>query len=282
MTEHSRLPVVLAVAFGLAALGAVTTRVAAGSSSGISSNWAGYVVTALDSSSPISFESATATWKQPKARCGAGDAGVASAAWVGLGGYSSQQLQQVGTYATCNRFGKPTYSAWYEVLPSTAVKLRLGVRPGDTITASVSLNRAGTRVRMQIADRTTGLSAIKQLSVPASDSTSAEWIVEAPATCNEFRCRPLPLADFGSVSFSNIGLTGDGHAGTLTDSAWQAIPIRLVPDIGRGFFPGGPHPERGSSGSTAGAVPTAPAAGGRSFTVTWQADAAAPRGALAR
>lgn len=250
----------------------------------ISSNWAGYAANALDVNTTIAFRSAAGTWKQPRVRCTVDDAGAASSVWVGLGGYGtgSEGLEQIGTVADCSRLGKPVYYAWYELLPSTTVKLKLTIRPGDTITASVRLNRNETTARLSLTNRTRGTGFSKTLPLEVADSGSAEWIVEAPALCNRFSCHPSALANFGSVSITKIALSGNGHVGTLTDSAWVPVRIRLSPDIGEGgFFPGGPYPEQGSAGSTAGAVPTVLSADGRSFSVRWNGTATLPRGALA-
>lgn len=51
---------------------------------------------------------------------------------------------------------------------------------------------------------------------------------------------PLPyagLANFGSATFSQAAVTGDGHAGTITDPAWTATPITLA-ENGLGGFDG--------------------------------------------
>ena len=36
----------------------------------------------------------------------------------------------------------------------------------------------------------------------------AEWIAEAPIACSNGLCKPLPLADFGSVAFSGAAVNG--------------------------------------------------------------------------
>ncbi len=280
MSEAARHAGALAAAAAVLATAAgsgstVTAKAASRSSSDISSNWAGYAVTGLDPVSPTSFTSASGTWKQPKAGCRAGAGRSASAIWVGLGGYDSSTaaLQQIGTDADCSPTGKPVYYAWYELLPKPSVRLALTIKPGDTITASVNLVAARTGLRLQITDRSTGASVTKQLAAAEASPSSAEWIVEAPSTCDRFTCRPVPLANFGSVSFTKIGAVGGGHSGTILDSAWTAVPIQLMPRGGHEFFPGGPHSETGQSGSTAAAVPSDLSVDGRSFKVSWLANA---------
>jgi hypothetical protein len=256
-----------------------------GSVTAVSSNWAGYVVTgtgtpvssdpgsalpSADSSSPsgspTTFTSVTATWKQPKATCD-GARPTFSAVWVGLGGFNadSQALEQIGTEADCRQSGKPAYLAWYELVPAPPVNLGLRIVPGDTITASVNVN--GTSVLVQIKDRTRRTSFTKQLTISSPDLTAADWIVEAPSVCNSSgSCQPLPLANFGSVSFTRIATTGGGHAGTVTDPSWSPTPIQLTPRSDPGIF------ATISGASTAGATPADASADGRTFTVTWQAN----------
>jgi hypothetical protein len=242
-----------------------------------SSNWAGYAVadastaqgvqpgaSAPDPNAPpqptTAFTSVTATWTQPVAMCKK-DTPTYSATWVGLGGFSatSQALEQIGADSDCSASGKPVYNAWYELVPAPSVPINMKVAAGDTITTSVNIN--GSTVLLQIKNRTRRTSFTKSFTVAAPDMTSAEWIVEAPSTCTSSQlCKTLPLANFGSVTFTRIATTGNTHAGTLVDPAWLATPIQLL--TGGDVL----HPDASQSG----AVPAAPTPDGRSFTVTWQ------------
>jgi hypothetical protein len=177
---------------------------------------------------------------------------------------------QTGTDASCNSHGRATHHVWYEILPAPAVTLDLAIRPGDLVTASVNLRDSGTSVMLQVKNRTTHQSATRTLAVAGGNALSAEWIAEAPSRCNAFWCKTMPLANFGSVSFTRIAAIGDGHPGTITDPAWAAAPIRLVSRPGAEAFPGGPRPERLSATPGAGAVPGPLDPAGRSFTVSWR------------
>ena len=78
--------------------------------------------------------------EQPAANCTAdGDRLMASAIWVGLGGYStsSEALEQTGTSADCSADGKASYYAWWELVPDPSVRMKLKIFPGDLITGSV-------------------------------------------------------------------------------------------------------------------------------------------------
>jgi hypothetical protein len=234
----------------------------------VSANWAGYVTTSADTT----FTSVTASWRQPSVDCSQTGAGSASAFWVGLGGYdpSSEALEQIGSSADCDsEAGKPTYYAWYELVPNPSVTIKsLKVSPGDVITTSVNIVAGGT-VLVQVKNRTRKTSFTKKLRFATPDLTSAEWIAEAPSACSSFQCTTLPLSDFGSVGFTRVAAIGNGTGGTLTaNPGWTTTAITLVADGGRGIFPGPQRFVRASS-STAGASPAADATNGRSFTVRW-------------
>jgi hypothetical protein len=267
-------------AHSAAPTGLVHARLASAAAADASTNWAGYAVRSTDPGAPINFTSVTGTWTQTAATCGSGDASAASAIWVGLGGYDlkSQALEQIGTDADCTRSGSPRYYAWYELVPSPPVNLTLKINPGDLITTSVNIT--GNSVLLQLKNRTRGTVFTKRATFNSPDVSSAEWIAEAPSSCSDSSCSPLPLANFGSVSFSRIATIGNGHPGTLTDSTWTAVPLQLVPGLhgGFGFFPG---PDRGfvRNGSTAGtALPAGLSADGRSFVLSWVSNASATSG----
>jgi hypothetical protein len=225
----------------------------------VSSNWAGYAVT---ESAGASFRSVTATWKQPKVTCGADDAGARSSVWVGLGGNSpdARGFEQIGSSSDCSATtDRPHYYVWHEVWPVPEVVVgQFEIEAGDTITATVVVNRAGTEMVFTITNRTRGLRFTMRQFVSTPDLSSAEWIVEAPG-CG-VGCETPRLANFGSVSFTNIAAVGNGHKGTILDRSWQATALRLRPSLHHAY----------STGSTAGAAPKALAADGTSFTVAWQ------------
>src|SRR5207248_7185351 len=148
---------------------------------------------------------------------------------VGLGGSGesssgqSSSLEQTGTQADCTADGAPDYFAWYELVPAAPVKLDLAIRPGDHIDAKVSVS--GTDVTVSLTDRTTGQSTSKTLQMDNPDTTSAEWIAEAPSACDSSSgCQPLPLADFGTMQFTGASATANGHTGPISDPNWSAQP----------------------------------------------------------
>jgi Peptidase A4 family len=221
------------------------------------------------------YTSVTGSWPQPAVTCGANDAG-ASAFWVGLGGYftGSQALEQVGTSSNCDSAtGKPSYYAWYELVPSDAVTIKkLKVAPGDLITTSVNVV-GGNSVVVQVKNRSHGTNFTTTLPFANPDLTSAEWVAEAPAACSRYRCSQISLSNFGSVQFTRLAALGNTLGGTLTaNPGWTTTAVSLVPDVSRGYFPG-PDRFARAAVSAAGASPTAPSSDGRGFSVSWTANA---------
>jgi len=222
----------LALAASLAVLAAPSAAGAA-QSSATSSNWAGYVAARLG----VSFRHVSATWVMPVVTCSPGRHAY-SANWVGLGGYrrSSSALEQIGTEAACTPTGKPKYAAWYELVPSAPRAVRLTVRPGDTISASVGVT--GHQVQLRLANVTRGTVFFTRLRAARVSTSSAEWIVEAPSACvssslGSSACRTLPLANFGKTSFARTQATSTfGHTGIIADPAWSSVAISLAADEG--------------------------------------------------
>jgi hypothetical protein len=99
------------------------------------------------------------------------------------------------------------------------------------------------------------------------DTGSAEWIAEAPSNCSSTgRCRPVPLTNFGTVTFSSIAAIGNAHPGTLSDPAWTASAIELIShgSLDPLFGLGDPL------GDGVGARPGDASSDGRTFSVSWQ------------
>lgn len=239
----------------------------AGTAPQVSTNWAGYAAVSADPAAPVAFTDVTASWREPKGSCTPGRVS-SSAFWVGLGGYdaASTALEQLGTAAECDGTSSaPTHYAWWEIVPAPSARVPLRIAAGDTITAAVLVQ--GQRVVLSLRDETrkTRFSKVVTATQPL-DTTSAEWVAEAPSTCSSLaRCRVLPLTNFGRVTFSRVAAIGNGHPGTLTDAAWQATPIELIANGRADALFGGDV-----LGPGIGAVPGAPTADGRGFAVGWQ------------
>jgi hypothetical protein len=237
-------------------------RVAADASPQASVNWSGYAAVsatteaAPSANSPLTFGDVTGSWTQPKAHCVKGRAD-AVAFWVGIGGFNeaSSTLQQIGTTAQCSSRGVASSFVWWEIVPAGEVRVPLKVRAGDRVTAAVLVN--GSKVTMSIknATRRTRFSTTVTVSQPL-DVSSAEWIAEAPTACAPNGvCEVVPLTNFGSVTFSKAAATANQVSGTITNPAWVATPLQLIPDAAVGGL---------------GASPGALSADGRSFRVSSQ------------
>ncbi len=252
----------------------VASPAAEADSTSTSANWSGYVA----SRPGLTFRAVSARWTQPTVTCTAGRTSVASP-WIGLGGYhqTSRALEQIGTDAQCSASGRASYSAWYELVPAASRTIRMTVSPGDAISASVQVR--GRRVRLRLTDLTTGSTFATTLSPSVVDVTSADWILEAPSEClaavDPNSCRTLPLADFGTASFSSARATTlAGHTGAIADTAWSRAVIRLAPAAGARFGDGrGPRGGPPDALSVAGAAPGALGVSGSAFDVTYVQDA---------
>jgi Peptidase A4 family len=269
--KYRTLLATLTTAAAVTGLSAGSASAATSASEQVSSNWAGYVAGGSDSNTQ--FSKVSGSWVQPTSKCSSGQDDAAF--WVGIGGDdgqsssygsslgdgSSTSLEQIGTEGNCTGNGTQYY-AWYELVPAAPVQLNLAIHPGDEITASVNVN--GNNTSFSLTDKTTGQSFSKTVSSPNPDTSSAEWIAEAPSDCDgSGSCTPLPLSDFGTVDFTNATATANGHTGTISDSNWSAQPIALGSD---GSYDIG----YGSSQNTAGASPSSLSSDGSSFTVAWQ------------
>jgi Peptidase A4 family len=266
------------LAAALAAPGAPARLVhatrAAAASTEYSSNWAGYAVTG-PTGQTTSFTSVTGTWTQSAATCGAGSGNSASAVWVGLGGYdlSSQALEQIGTDADCTSAGHARYSTWFELLPAAPVGISIRIRPGDLVSASVTVK--ASHVTLRIRDLTTAARFTRTLRAASVDGSSAEWIVEAPSSCASANsCRTLPLADFGTVSFSSATATAAGHTAAIGDPSWSATALELRQALVDVVAASSEAPSRPTSTLVL-ATPSAAAGASGAFSVDWHEQAVA-------
>ena len=190
-----------------------------------SSNWAGYVV---PSTTQLITE-ASGEWTVPVLNC-AVTPSASVWTWVGIGGASSPTggssgvLLQTGVGSQCVA-GAQQNQGWWEEYPSSpnqAINFSsFPVAPGDVMKGEVFQTTSGAWETL-LDDTTTGLMGVMVTGQgwgigPDSGSTysvqgstsglsysggySAEWIVEDPSISGQ---QP-PLADFGTVTFTNLG-----------------------------------------------------------------------------
>jgi hypothetical protein len=245
---------VLAVLIVLAGLATAPAALADVSNS---TNWAGYAIQRPG----VAFHTANASWTQPAPTCRPGSSSYSSF-WVGLGGFSSgsNALEQIGTEADCTRSGRVSSSAWYETVPAPSYDVFRQVRPGDQMAASVTVS--GHQTTLVLRNLSRGWTFTKRVRIEPVDVSSAEWIAEAPSDCGGNSCQTLPLANFGSTTFTSVSATTvRGHRGSLSDPRWQLSKIRLRP-AGQQFAVNGRL--------AGGATPSELGSGGSSFGVSYE------------
>lgn len=167
-----------------------------------SSNWSGYAVTGS------AYNAVTAKWIVPAA-AGSRKA-TYSSNWVGIDGYNNSSLIQTGTESDYYN-GSAHYAAWWEILPAAETVIpSIIVKPGDTITASIS-KTSGSSWAITIADGHQSFTTTQTYSGP---QTSAEWIEEAPTVGG----RVAPLANYGQTTFDPGTVNGANPRLTASDA----------------------------------------------------------------
>ncbi|MDP9224671.1 MAG: G1 family endopeptidase [Actinomycetota bacterium] len=203
-----------------------------------STNWSGY----SSFSGSGTFTDVKGSWTQPTATCT--NKTAYSSFWVGLDGYNSNSVEQLGTDADCSH-GRPVYYAWWEIYPNPSNSISgFTVTPGVTYTGEVKYNGGGS-FTLSISGGGQSFSTTQTLNNPSL--SSAEWIAEAPSMCAG-SCRVLPLTNFGTVNFS--GSSANSQA--INNSAWSYDPLTMV-----------------TSGLQLKAAPSGLDPTGSAFSVTW-------------
>ena len=206
--------------------GTGTTGTGTGTTSSIStttsSNWSGYAAeTNLNSPQADSVTAVYGSWKVPTVT---GSGTAYTAVWVGIDGYGSSSVEQIGTEQDVVN-GHAEYSVWWEMYPAGSVTISsVDINPGDSITASVVYSTSTGKFTLSIEDTTNRESFSIAESGSNLQRSSAEWIVEAPSSGEGI----LQLADFGTVTFTGATATIDGVNGPISDSAWQAVGIDIA------------------------------------------------------
>ena len=181
------------------------------------SQWSGYIV-ALDihDFSPV-VTSVSGSWTVPQVQSSKND--TFSGVWVGIGGYGEETLIQVGTEQEYIN-GRSVYYAWYELLPDYLVRIsNFHVRPGDIITASISLiNESTSTWSITLRDVTWG-GRFEKVVVYNSSMLSAEWIMERPKVNDTIST----LANFGNVTFTNCKTTLNGVSENLGNFSYAHL-----------------------------------------------------------
>jgi len=161
-----------------------------------STNWAGYDATGGG------FTSVTASWVEPPIQASYSTDTYAGF-WVGLDGDGSSTVEQTGTMAHGHN-GSVSYYAWYETYPNPPITISMTVSPGDEMTGTVTSGGTGSFTLILVDDTTHHTFTTTQTN-GVTAPFSAEVIAEAPSSSSG---TVFPLADFGSVSFTNCAFNG--------------------------------------------------------------------------
>jgi hypothetical protein len=181
------------------------------------SQWSGYIVASdIQNRSPV-VSNVSAFWTVPEIQLSENN--TFSGVWVGIGGYGEETLIQTGTEQESIN-GRGFYYAWYEVLPDDLVRIpNLRIRPGDTISASISrISENANTWSIEISDVTRG-QHFDKVVVYTSSRLSAEWIVERPKVNDTVST----LANFGNVTFTESKATLDGVTGAIGNFSYTQL-----------------------------------------------------------
>jgi hypothetical protein len=173
-------------------------------------NWSGYA-DGSKTTKAGTFTQVSGSWTTPSVKCGAED--ELTSEWVGLDGWISSSLEQLGTMSWCYR-GAAVYFTWWEMFPTGTGLIRVGnaLKPGDKITASVT--RSGANYTLKLTDATTpgnGFTTKQTCPATTCTDTSAEWIAERPS----FGIGIAPLAHYNAFRITSGKQTSGGKAGTI-------------------------------------------------------------------
>lgn len=216
---------------------------------GTSTNWSGYAALKRLTNPPKhSVSHVQGVWTVPTLTATPDNS--YSAIWVGIDGYLSGTVEQIGTEQDWTSLGQQNY-AWFEMYPGPSYELvGFPVNNGDQIGAEVTF-QGKSQFQLTIVNYTASV----QTTVPSqytkskkAKRSSAEWIVEAPSSSNTV----LPLANFGTVDFSECTATIEGTTGAINSPSWQNDAITMV------------------ASSIVKATPSSLSPGGQAFTVTWE------------
>ncbi len=200
-------------------------------------NWIGYVATSKNNS----VTSVSGEWTVQPAL--SSPTGRFSSQWIGIGGYGTNALVQIGT-ASCykeflitgcaNPLGE-SYGAWFMFIRDTTANQLFNwnetkewirpmwVNPGDNIKASITFNESCNCWKAKISDNggvvfTTDTSWLAGGPVI---NNSAEWIDERPGTPGRY----YNLTNFVTANFRNSTAKMDDKEGNI--SSLNSTPVAI-------------------------------------------------------
>lgn len=220
-----------------------------------STNWSGYAVATNLTAKKDKVTTVSGSWVVPQLLSTPQNA--YSSFWVGIDGYSSNSVEQLGTEHDWLA-GKQQNYAWFEMFPNYGFEISgFPVNVGDVIQAEVDyLGVIGGKQKFQLSIvNHTHQAFFKTTKQPPSSAgivgtASAEWIAEAPSLSTG----TTPLADFQNGGFTNCTAKINGVEGGIVNGNWQTVAITMVKN----------------SGSVPKAIPLSVGSNAESFTVAWK------------
>lgn len=172
---------------------------------------------------PYTVSNVYGEWIVPRTKAGVTGFIADTSVWVGMDGYDSNTVEQVGTSSTYDpSTGQTAYYAWWEMYPKFSHPINaMNVNPGDKISAYVWFTPAGNSqavldrgtFKLSLTDMTTGKSFTITQGPFKPDfylRSSAEWIVERAAFFDRKTKQAYfaELAEFDtSITFTNCKAT---------------------------------------------------------------------------
>jgi len=189
-----------------------------------STNWSGYAAASkLSKPKKNSVSAVSGSWIVPTIVPTETDA--YSSLWVGIDGYGSPTVEQIGTEHDSIGGVQQDY-AWFEMYPGGSYLINgFPLNPGDVISASVIYTGNNTFVMTLMNDTQKVSYTIPTRYTKSSTALreSAEWIIEAP-----YLDRILPLSDFVTAYMWGCMATINGVTAPIGNNSWQNIGIEMV------------------------------------------------------
>jgi hypothetical protein len=189
-----------------------------------STNWCGYIAE-KNFSTPTknSVSAVSGSWIVPKLVSTPRNSYCAI--WVGIDGYSSPTVEQIGTSHNWINGMQQNYT-WFEMYPNGAFVIGgFPLSPGDVISASVVYS-GNSIFTLTIVNDTKRIYFTVPTSYTHSSTAlreSAEWIIEAP-----YLNGILPLSDFVTAYLWGCIATISGVTAPIKNNSWQNLAIEMV------------------------------------------------------
>ena len=211
-----------------------------------SSNWAGYADVAKAGDGVT--QEVTAEWYTPTISCAnAPSGGDYEVMWIGIDGWATGTVEQVGTLSYCSTTGAtPGYYSWWEFFPYNDITTVNSIGGGNFVQAYVDYNPAGcydnvcgiyTLVfsnidnyadNFQITGNPTVCNSDNGACETGSDS-GPECISEAPSGFGYSGV--TPLADYGKLKFYACAAEINGKFAGI-DSLGSVATIYQIDQVG--------------------------------------------------